>query len=205
MAMQIDFRPAGPSDAPFAVPLIHSAGPQALEYGFSAGVVSATAFLAFNFPGSSGFFGYRNHRVAMVDGLITAIAACYDRNAYRRLSLAHAWLVWRQYPAAEYVNRMRRGLQLQALMPPPVAGMFYLANFGVTETLRGRGIGRAMLERQIGAASRAGHDRFALDVSVENPRALALYERCGLRVLWRNHFPGPVGAVPDTLRMELRL
>lgn len=203
--MLIEFRRAEPRDTPLAVPLVYSAGPQALDYGFGGPSMPAMAFLHATFSQGAGFFGHRNHMLALQDGTVAAVAASYGSAAYLRLSLVHTWLVGRHFPWGEFLERMRRGLHLQALMPPPEAGMLYFANFGVARSLRGRGIGRAFLDRQINAAASAGCRSFALDVSVENPGAHALYERCGLRVVRRNRFPGPSGVVPDTLRMELRL
>ena len=188
-----------------AVPLLYSAGPQALEYAVATTTVSVETFLAAAFVSGRGFFGYRNHSVSLVEGSVVGVVAVYPLTRYIALSLQHAWQVWRHFGLPEFMPRMRRGVQLQSLMPPPGLAMVYLANFGVAPQWRGHGVGRAMLERQVDAAKRRGYRVLALDVSVENPRARELYERCGLRVVSRNRFAGPEFVVPDTLRMELAL
>ena len=205
MSSHIEFRPAVAADTEFVLPLIHSAGPQAIDYGFGLSHRDARDFLRAAFFDGPGFFGWRNHVVALVQGEVVAVSATYSLPAYLQLSLQHAAQVWRHYPLAAFPGVMRRGMQLQTLMPPPGPSMHYLANFGVREDLRGRGIGLAMLEHHVACARRAGRTVFALDVSVQNPRAQAFYARFGMQIRRTNKFGGPAGAVPDTRRMEMPL
>lgn len=205
MSSAIAFRPATPGDAEPAAALIFSAGPQALCYGFGPDRVDVLAFLAAAFCDGRGFFGWRNHVVAELDGEVAAVAASYNYSAYARLCLGHLAVVWRLHAPAAFVSALRRSLQLQALMPAPGQAMHYLANFGVREDLRGRGVGSAMLEYQLACARRLGRSVFALDVSVANPRAQALYGRLGMRVTALHEAPACGGRVPATRRMEMSL
>ncbi len=205
MSGRIAFRPAEPCDAAKVVALIRSSGPQAIAYGFGTARSDGSDFLQNTFVGGTAFFGWRNHRVALLDGEIAAVAAAYDLPAYLRLSVQHLAQVWRFFGARAFASRMRRGMQLQALMPAPGLSMHYLADFGVREDLRGRGIGHHFLEYQTALARAAGRRCLALDVSTDNPGAQALYARFGLQVIRRNRFGGAPGLVADTLRMEMAL
>jgi ribosomal protein S18 acetylase RimI-like enzyme len=52
---------------------------------------------------------------------------------------------------------------------------------GLLAELRGRGLGRALLERTLEAARRSGLQRVELEVYATNTAAIALYERHGFR------------------------
>jgi len=75
--MSLQFRPAEAGDAAQAVPLIYSAGPEGFEYVFTQGRRSALDYLHYAFVDGRGFFGYRNHRVALRAGTVVGIAAFY--------------------------------------------------------------------------------------------------------------------------------
>ena len=85
--------------------------------------------------------------------------------------------------------------------------MEYISNLGVAPDLRGRGIGGALLNHQKKVAKGKSRRVYALDVSVNNPRAQKLYERLGFKITRENHLNGFMGCttVPDTRRMEMSL
>jgi ribosomal protein S18 acetylase RimI-like enzyme len=80
-------------------------------------------------------------------------------------------------------------------------------DFIVHEFRSGRGIGDAMVRHQLATARERGYRLFSLDVSVDNPRAEALYRRLGLHVVREKHFTGkrPGFPVPGQRKMELVL
>ena len=161
--------------------------------------------MRFAFANGKGFLGHKNHAVAMSDGRVVGIAASYDLSTYRRLTVEHLGQLWMFYPTLSYAGLIVRAHHLKSVMPPPDQDMHYVANFGVELAMRGRGIGSRLLdyERSLGMALR--RTTFSLDVSVENPRAQALYERYGFRVSFENRFTGPMGAVPNSRRMTMSL
>ena len=97
-----------------------------------------------------------------------------------------------------------RGLRVERVIPPPARGMLYLAHLGVSPALRGRGIGRALIDELIRRGARQGRHRTVLDVAASNPRAQALYERQGFAVTGERHsaLANAQGVVPDHRRME---
>jgi hypothetical protein len=74
-APAITFRPARPEDAPEAVPLILSSGPDAFDFVFKSSRNTPAGFLLRAFPDAAGQFGYRNHVVGEVDGRVVAAGA----------------------------------------------------------------------------------------------------------------------------------
>ncbi len=69
-----------------------------------------------------------------------------------------------------------------ALMPT-APGEYEVAKMAVAETLRGRGIGRKILDAVIAEAKRIGAKRLYLETSSKLPSATHLYESVGFRHL----------------------
>lgn len=61
----------------------------------------------------------------------------------------------------------------------------WIGALGVRPSHRGRGIGEALLRTAFAEFRRRGEARVALGVRVDNPSATRLYERAGMRVVWR--------------------
>jgi len=199
------FRNAKPQDVEAAVPLIYSSGPQAIDYGFPRHGKTSHDFLRFAFTDGKGFLGYQNHTVATIDGRVVGIAAFYNFSTYLRLTLEHLGQLWCFYPALNFAGLAIRGIHLKSIMPPPGQNVHYVANFGVRKEFQGMGIGSSLLDHHRGQALAIGRTLYALDVSVENPRAQALYERYGFSINAENKFSGPCGPVPNTRRMTMPL
>ena len=89
-------------------------------------------------------------------------------------------------------------LLLARLPHEPTLEVVYL---GVAARARGRGLGRALLERARAEARRTGAGRVALAADAANRPALKLYRSAGFRTLQRRfalaHFLGPAPAPKD--------
>lgn len=86
-----------------------------------------------------------------------------------------------------------RGVELDALTFEGEPGSYYLSTMAVDPAFRGKGIGSALLEGALGRGRGRGFGRASLLVSLDKPRAQALYERLGFAVLQpltigRNHY-----------------
>lgn len=82
---------------------------------------------------------------------------------------------------------------------PPVLFLSYVA---VAPWAEGRGLGRALLRRELARARAEGLRRFELDVFATNVRAVRLYEAMGLRTvsergLWIRPLPRPGAAAGE--------
>ena len=202
---QVRFRPAAATDVGMAVPLIHSSGPAAFEYVFAVpGRSDAQAFLRHAFVDGAGEFGWRNHVVGELDGRVVAVGAGYGADTHWAFTLAAARQIlgffgWRHAPGV-----ITRGLRVERVIAPPSGRMHYLAHLGVEPALRGRGIGAALVDHLAAQAAALGRMPLALDVAVGNPRAQALYERCGFAVTGErpSALADARGQVPPHRRME---
>jgi ribosomal protein S18 acetylase RimI-like enzyme len=106
-----------------------------------------------------------------------------------------------------FAGLVRRGLRAEAVMPGPRRGEYYIGHLGVAPALRGCGIGAALLRHLLEAGLATGAARAVLDVSVENPRAEALYAKLGFRVAATrpSDVASAFGRVPGHRRMVREL
>jgi ribosomal protein S18 acetylase RimI-like enzyme len=198
-------RPCTAADAEAAVPLIHDSGPIAFRYVFSRRHESQSLdFLHAAFRDGRGEFGFRNHVVAERSGEVVAVAARWDARANLRFTVAAARQILGFYRASAPAVILR-GLRMERVVKPAVPGVAYIGHVAVAPALRGQGVGRALLGHLLERVRGEGHARAALDVAATNPRARALYEGLGFRVVEtrRCALQGPWGRVPDHHYMEL--
>lgn len=204
---RVRFRPASAADSDAAVPLIHSSGPAAFDYVFAVpGRGDAQAFLRHAFAAGAGEFGWRNHCVGELDGRVVAVGAGFGAETHWPFTLAAARQIlgffgWRHAPGV-----IARGLSVERVIAPPSGDMHYLAHLAVEPALRGQGIGQALIDHLATQAGALGRTRLALDVATTNPRAQALYARCGFMVTGErpSSLANARGQVPPHRRMERR-
>ena len=205
---QVRFRPALPEDVAAAVPLIYSSGPAAFDYVFATrDGGDSLAFLHRCFLDGAGEFGWRNHWVGVIDGRVVAVGAGYGADTKWPFTLAAARQILSHYGVGRGLGVISRGLRVESVIRPPDGDMHYLAHLAVAPELRGRGVGRALIDQLMDRAREAGRPRAVLDVAVSNPRAEALYQRVGFKVIGerRSGLSRAQGAVPDHRRMERML
>ena len=201
----VRFRAATVQDVAAAVPLIHSSGPAAFDYVFALpGRGDAQAFLRRAFVDGAGEFGWRNHLVGELEGVVVAVGAGFGGEAALAFTLAAARQILVHYGLRHAPGVIERGLRVERVIPPPARGMHYLAHLGVSPGLRGQGIGRALIDELIRRGLQHGRRRMVLDVATSNPRAQALYQRLGFAVTGerRSTLANTQGTVPDHRRME---
>lgn len=192
------FRPARPDDLA-AVPLAHSAGPAAFDYVFAAGAISAQDFMRYAFAEGPGQMGHRAHLVGERDGVVVATGTWFSGEQTIAYTLAAARQIARFY-GLRAPGVMVRGLRMERLIRPPPKRTCYLAHLGVAPSERGTGIGTLLVEELLSRGRTAGLLQAALDISEENPRARALYERLGFRHV--RHVRSTLAGVPGHHYME---
>jgi len=205
--VDIEFRQAEPEHVDLAVPLIYSAGGHEFDYVFDADKSTSFDFLNYAFIEGSGTEGYKNHVTALVDNRVVGIGAFFRSEDFSRLDRATGWQIIKFYGPLRCWSVLRRGTHMKDIMPLPPKNALFIQNVGVAESFQGKGIGSKLLERQIQIAREAGRRVCVLDVAVTNPRAQALYERLGFRVVQENRWNRKNSSipVPDQRRMELIL
>jgi len=203
--MNLFIRPAQREDVEVAIPLIYQSGPHELDYGFQVGAKTTHEFVRKCFLSDKGIFSWKIHRVAEVNGRVVGIGAFFSGANYGKYSNRLMIEIFKFYPLTKIAGVLLRLLHLTSIMPAMGKDVWFLTDFAVHSSTQSLGIGRAMLEEQIAFARKHGYRYFGLDVAADNPRARALYERMGLRVVKENVFKGPKGKLANGLRMLLEL
>lgn len=201
----LTFRPAAAADVEAAVPLIHSSGPDAFEYVFAVpGMGDAQAFLRHAFVDGAGEFGWRNHVIGVLDGVVAAAGAGFGGATKWPFTLAAARQILGHYGWRHAAGVIARGLRVESVIPPPTGAMYYLGHLGVSPSLRGKGIGAALVEHLLDIRPADAGGPAVLDVATTNPDAQRLYQRLGFIVVGErcSRLVNAQGRVPDHRRMQ---
>ena len=202
-ALDVRFRPSKPADAAESVPLVYSSGASSFDYVFTTGTRDAKSFLRTALSLPEGEFGCATHVVGTLDGRIVACGAGWSGGGGLRFARATVVPIIR-YMGLATAGAYRRGMHAVAVMPDPKPAEFYIGHLGVDPSLRGRGIGEGLISYLLSLGRDADARTAVLDVSVENPRAQALYERLGFRVTATrpSSYANASGRIPGHRRME---
>ncbi|PCJ43078.1 MAG: hypothetical protein COA99_07935 [Moraxellaceae bacterium] len=128
--------------------MMYSSGVELYDYIFRLDKVSATDFIKFEFESGDGFCGYKNVTVALEGGRIVGAGCFYDGSSYRKLALGTLKNVFKFYGPIKSWLVLSRMRHIGSVMRVPKKSEVYLSNFGVCSQLRGKGIGRGMIEHQ---------------------------------------------------------
>lgn len=188
--MQIDmkpiFRPAIPDEVEAAVPLMYSANPPTFDYIFKTNQNSAQDFMKYAFVRKGGLFSHQCHICAVVKDELVGIGSFYSGKQQINFTFVDGIRIL-SFFGLKGLNVAVKGLKVETIMPFPKRDEMFISNLGVAEKMRGKGIGTQlilhMLEEQKKANGIDGTTKVKLDVSDENPRAQALYERLGFEVI----------------------
>jgi len=205
--MNVNIRQARPDDAQMVIPMIYSSGPHEFDYVFSAGDKLIDDYLLFAFPTPWGGQSHRVFTVATSNNEVVGVSAFYSGGDGLRLNLGNFWNILRFYGPRHLLQVVRRGLQMEAIIPPPSANAGFISQIGVKDEFRGHGIGTLLIQHLVERTQAMGLQKCELDVAVSNPRAQGLYERLGFKVVKENPWPHPDSKihVPGQRRMELVL
>ena len=81
-------------------------------------------------------------------------------------------------------------MPIRNLLNPRIGKSVYLQNLSVHESMRGQGIGKALLNDFYETAIHAGFDTVSLDVSLSNEGAMRLYLNEGFKRVKKRHILG---------------
>lgn len=206
--MDIRFRPAQPSDAEAAVPLMYSSGPATFDYIFVTRSRDEVAeYLRIAFRDDRGELGYANHVVAELDGEVVGLGAAFSGGDAMRFLIGGLAGLLSFYGPMRTPAIVSRVLRVEKIIAPPKGDLHYIAHLGVAPDLRSHGIGRRLVEQLLDAGRALGRKTAALDVAVHNERAYALYERMGFKPAYQrtSTLKNKHAHVPSHIRMELEL
>lgn len=204
----IVLRPATPIDAEAAIPLIYSSGPAVLNYIFtSKNKDDVLACMHRGFVHNAGELGYAIHTVAELNGNVVGIGAAFSGDTTSRFMAQGTANIFAYYGLLRAPGVIFRALQVEKIVRPPAKHKHCIAHLGVSPELRSKGIGARIVQHLLEEGRKHNRPVAVLDVSVENPRAQALYERLGFMVTSENRssLNNRHAIVPGHRRMELRL
>jgi ribosomal protein S18 acetylase RimI-like enzyme len=201
-SMVLQFRPAKPEDAAIAVPLIYSSGPAAFDFVFADDRHrSGEDFLHYAFHRRGGEFGYTNHTVVTRNGQVVGVGACFSSKSSVAFMITVVFQMLRFYRMTRGLSAISRGLKIEKLFKLPPFPKNYFAHLGVSPECQGQGIGRRLVEHFLERSRTEHQTHAALDVSITNIRAQALYERIGFKTIEERASSMP--GVCNHLRMEM--
>lgn len=161
-------RKAKPTDAAFAAPLIYDAiGDIAHTLTGATQAEEAIRLLEQFFALENNRLSYENAIIAMDEDVPVGVVLFYHGSQTEILDR----------PFIEHVKRTTG--ETIALVKEAKDDEFYLDSVAVSPDCRGKGIGKLLLDAFEQEAIHRGHDRIALLVDEENPRARKLYESRG--------------------------
>ncbi len=182
---EIILRPATPDDAEAAVPLIYSSGPAVLDYIFTSNSKNDVfTCMRRGFIRNAGELGYAIHTVAEIDGKVVGTGAAFAGDTTLRFMAQGTANIFAHYGPLRTPGVIVRALQVEKIVRPPAKHEHCIAHLGVSPELRGKGIGARIVQHLLEEGHRLKRPIAVLDVSVENPRAQALYERIGFEAFW---------------------
>ena len=142
---------------------------------------------------------------------------------HRRRHVSNIHLIDRYFDSAEFERELAelpgkyappQGQLLIAYDTQQPAGCVAMRDLGdgtcemkrmfIPDSFRGKGIGRALADRIMSAARKAGYGRMRLDTSIHQSEALGLYERSGFTRI-EPYYPLPPDLVDWLVFMEMKL
>lgn len=200
---KIEFRNCTPEDVDKAVPLIFSSGPDAFSYVFKNKKYSPIDFLKYAFRRRGGEFSYDNHYAVILNGELVGIGSAFDSKRAKGFEKKEFLNIINFYKI-NALPVLIKGLKTERIVRLPKSNEICIAHLGVSENYRGLGLGRKLIAFLMKASNATSTDYFVLDVSEENPKAKALYDRLGFKVekCEYSNLKNNFGHVPNHFRMK---
>lgn len=177
---EIKLRKAVPNDAENAVPLVMQSGPETFAYVFDNGKQSAKEFLMHAFRKKGGEFSFDNHYVLLEGDVLIGTIALYTAKKANSFLVSDVLNIFNIYKWRGF-GVLKRGLKVEQVLLLPKGDECYIGHVAISNQYRARGHGQYMLKAAMSYFLESHEVRFVLDVSVDNPRAKALYARLGFR------------------------
>lgn len=204
----LEVRPCEPGDVKVAVPIMHTSGPEAFDFVFcDRRQQQSFEFLESTFIRPRSEFGFNQHLCLILDGNIVAVGGTRFASQNLGFTFDGAASILSHYSPLAALRTIGRGLTIERTLKPPIKGVGIIYNLAVEREHQSKGYGEQLIGHLLEIIRAKGMKKAALDVSVENPRAQALYERLGFRQV-SLHKGGPTsrfGKVVDHIYMELDL
>ena len=201
--MKIELKPSHPSEVEIAAPLMYSSGPDAFEYVFKNHKVSAVDFLKYAFVRKGGEFSFDNQYSLYKEGKMVGLGSIFDAKKAASFTTTDALNILRFY-GFKSVPIIKHGLRVERIIELPKKEEIVLAHLAILPSLRGQGLGTLLIDALMKKVNASSANKYVLDVSEENPRAKALYERLGFVTTRKmeSSLKNQFSYVPTHFRME---
>ena len=100
----------------------------------------------------------------------------------RKARMADTEALWMASEESERAGLLQRMANAAHLFPPVAEDEFYLSKMGLNARFRGKGLGRALVQRFLEEGWGYGFERYRLDVHVGNEPAIHCYSSLGFEV-----------------------
>lgn len=172
-------RPAGKDEADTGASLLFMSGPELFTYAFGRPPEATRKLLARLWPRNEHIFSYQWAHFAEADsqvlGIISGFTSQELRRASSRMPIVFARALW-PWDLARLIGR---AVDMAGLSPEVPDGDYYVGHVAVVPEARSQGIGHELMAFAEERARQRDCRRCALDVTVENLRAQAVYRDCG--------------------------
>jgi ribosomal protein S18 acetylase RimI-like enzyme len=178
MGESVTLRPARPRDAGKAAELIYSTGPASFNLVFGSRD-KAVSIIRRMFAKPDTIMSFTHTTVAEFQGRTVGVLVLLDRKAERQTQVQSGAELLRIVGPLFLLFRLpiylRQGRLTEAIPPETL----FIADVAVSPSLRGRGIGRLLMEHACRVARREGYPALSLDVTRDNLSAIGFYHRLG--------------------------
>lgn len=182
----VTIRRAKPTDDAHRVArYLFSSAPDVLAYSLAPQRDEPTTFmvLAAGFVANDGAFSHKRVIVAEREGTLVGAVACFPAKDKNAIFARTARPVLKALPARDWPTLAMRGVRIAPFGDGIPEDSLYLSQIGVDPSARSQGIGSLLLDAVFAHAKSLGLARVSLHVSIDNPRAEALYARHGFRAM----------------------
>jgi len=178
MGESVTLRPARPRDARIAAELIYSTGPASFNLVFGSHD-KAVSIIHRMFAKPGTIMSFTHTTVAEFQGRTVGVLILLDRKIERQTQVQTGAELLKIVGPLFLLFRLpiylRQGRLTEAIPPETL----FIADVAVSPSLRGRGIGRLLMERACRVAGREGYPALSLDVTRDNLSAIGFYHRLG--------------------------
>ena len=132
------------------------------------------------------------------------IGSVFNAKEAGAFTVADALNIFRFYGLKSFAA-IKSGLKVEKLIKLPENHEIAIGHLGIKPALRGQGLGTKMIELLMEEANKTKDSYWILDVSEENPKAKALYERLGFKTTQKHisNLKNQYSYVANHFRMEL--
>lgn len=166
--------------------LIAGSAQEVVERVYTSKHKTAQGFIDYSYGRNTNFFSYGIHHFVRMECQTVGCFATYSDKEFAKLTRGFLRSLFSFYGPIRSFGPLYRAIKLSKTAPPPPRDSLYICNMSVLPEFRGRGLGKALMQRAIQLSQEQGFAKAALDVDITNSSAIALYEKLGFTIESKN-------------------